>query len=110
MRRQTGVVPSAGSIVAGMGAGSGRKPIVIGKPETPMLEAAMMRMGVSPDETVMIGDRLDTDVLAGRRAGTTTVLVLTGVSTRDDLVMAEALPDLIVSDLPSLVAALTRED
>lgn len=107
---ETGLVPGAGSIVAALAAASGRKPIVIGKPETPMLEAAMMRMGVSPDETVMIGDRLDTDVLAGRRAGTTTVLVLTGVSTRDDLVMAEALPDLIVSDLPSLVAALTRED
>ena len=107
---ENGLVPGAGSIVAALAAASGRKPIVIGKPETPMLEAAMMRMGVSPSETVMIGDRLDTDILAGYRAGTTTVLVLTGVSTRDDLIMADALPDLIVSDLPSLVAAITRED
>lgn len=107
---ENGLVPGAGSIVAALAAASGRKPIVIGKPETPMLEDAMMRMGVSPSETVMIGDRLDTDILAGYRAGTTTVLVLTGVSTRDDLIMADALPDLIVSDLPSLVAALTRED
>ncbi len=107
---ENGLVPGAGSIVAALAAAAGRKPIVIGKPETPMLEAAMMRMGVSPSETVMIGDRLDTDILAGSRAGTNTVLVLTGVSTRDDLIMADALPDLIVSDLPSLVAALTRED
>lgn len=107
---ENGLVPGAGSIVAALAAASGRKPIVIGKPETPMLEDAMMRMGVSPSETVMIGDRLDTDILAGYRAGTNTVLVLTGVSTRDDLIMADALPDLIVSDLPSLVAALTRED
>ncbi len=107
---ENGLVPGAGSIVAALAAASGRKPIVIGKPETPMLEDAMMRMGVSPSETVMIGDRLDTDILAGYRAGANTVLVLTGVSTRDDLIMADALPDLIVSDLPSLVAALTRED
>jgi 4-nitrophenyl phosphatase len=107
---ENGLVPGAGSIVAALAAASGRKPIVIGKPETPMLEDAMMRMGASPSETVMIGDRLDTDILAGYRAGANTVLVLTGVSTRDDLIMADALPDLIVSDLPSLVAALTRED
>lgn len=107
---ENGLAPGAGSIVAALAAAAGRKPIVIGKPETPMLEDAMLRMGVSPSETVMIGDRLDTDILAGYRAGTNTVLVLTGVSTRDDLIMAAALPDLIVSDLPSLVAALTRED
>lgn len=106
---EAGLVPGAGSLVAALAAASGQQPVVIGKPETPMLEMAMARMGVRPDETVMIGDRLDTDILAGFRAGTTTVLVLTGVSTREDLATAEALPDLIVSDLPSLVAALTKE-
>ena len=74
-----------------------------------MLEMAMARMGVRPEETVMIGDRLDTDILAGERAGMLTVLVLTGVSTREELATAEALPDIIVSDLPSLVEALTAE-
>jgi ribonucleotide monophosphatase NagD (HAD superfamily) len=74
-----------------------------------MLETAMTRMGVRPEETVMLGDRLDTDILAGERAGMPTVLVLTGVSTRDDLASAEALPDVVVSDLPSLVEAITAE-
>lgn len=106
---ESGLVPGAGSIVAALAAASGMEPVVIGKPETPMLEMAMRRMGVRPEETVMIGDRLDTDVLAGHRAGMMTVLVLTGVSTRDDLATAEALPDMIVSDLPSLVEALTAE-
>ena len=104
-----GLVPGAGSIVAALAAASGRDPIVIGKPETPMLEMAMIRMGAQPEETVMLGDRLDTDILAGERAGMPTVLVLTGVSTREDLSSAEALPDVVVSDLPSLVEAITAE-
>ncbi len=106
---ETGLVPGAGSIVAALAAAAGQNPVVIGKPETPMLLAAMEQMGTAPEETVMLGDRLDTDILAGDRAGMPTVLVLTGVSTRDDLADAEALPDVVVSDLPSLVEALTGE-
>lgn len=104
-----GLVPGAGSIVAAVAAASGVLPVVIGKPETPMLEMAMARLGTRPEETVMIGDRLDTDVLAGERAGMPTVLVLSGVSTREDLRTAEALPDVVVSDMPSLVQALVAE-
>lgn len=107
---EAGLVPGAGSIIAALAAASGQQPLVIGKPETPMLEMAMLRMGVRPEETVMVGDRLDTDILAGERAGMPTVMVLTGVSTREDLATAEALPDMIVSDLPSLVEALTGEE
>jgi 4-nitrophenyl phosphatase len=106
---EAGLVPGAGSIVAAVEAASGQQPIVIGKPETPMLQMAMVRMGAQPAETVMLGDRLDTDILAGERAGMSTVLVLTGVSTREDLSSAEALPDVVVSDLPSLVEAITAE-
>ncbi len=106
---ETGLVPGAGSIVAALATASGQDPVVIGKPETPMLLAAIEQMGATPEETVMLGDRLDTDILAGARAGMPTVLVLTGVSTRDDLAKAEALPDIVVSDLTSLVAALTGD-
>ena len=104
---EAGLVPGAGSIVAALAVASGERPIVIGKPETPMLQMAMARMEAEPAETVMLGDRLDTDILAGERAGMSTVLVLTGVSTREDLRSAEALPDVVVSDLPSLVEAIT---
>jgi 4-nitrophenyl phosphatase len=106
---EAGLVPGAGSIVAALATATGQQPVVIGKPETPMLEIAMARMGVTPEETVMLGDRLDTDILAGERAGTHTVLVLSGVSTREDLAAAEVLPDVIVPDLPSLVEVLTGE-
>jgi 4-nitrophenyl phosphatase len=106
---EAGLVPGAGSIVAALAAATGQRPIVIGKPETPMLETAMTRMGVPPEEAVMLGDRLDTDILAGERAGMSTVLVLTGVSMREDLSTAEALPDVVISDLPSLVEAITAE-
>jgi len=106
---EAGLVPGAGSIVAALATASGQLPFVIGKPETPMLEMAMARMGTRPEETVMLGDRLDTDVLAGQRAGMLTVLVLSGVSTREDLAQVATLPDVVVSDLPSLVEALTAE-
>ena len=69
----------------------------------------MHRLGVAPEETVMIGDRLDTDIVAGHRAGMLTLLVLTGVSTRDDVPHAEILPDLVFSDLPAVLELLTVE-
>ncbi|MFM9106168.1 MAG: HAD-IIA family hydrolase [Chloroflexota bacterium] len=103
---ETGLVPGAGSIVAAIRTASGVEPTVIGKPETPMLEMALIRLGVQPHEAVMVGDRLDTDILAGRRAGMLTVLVLTGVSGRDEIAGAAAMPDVVANDLPSLTAAL----
>jgi 4-nitrophenyl phosphatase len=54
----------------------------------------------------MVGDRLDTDILAGHRAGLKTAMVLTGVSQREDLAAAEVLPDYIFADLPALTQAL----
>ncbi|MDP9366001.1 MAG: HAD-IIA family hydrolase [Chloroflexota bacterium] len=104
-----GLVPGAGSIVAAVSVASGREPTVIGKPETPLLVQSLHRMDVPPADAVMIGDRLDTDILAGQRAGMLTVLVLTGVSTRDEIATAPVPPDIVLTDLTALVAALTAE-
>ena len=104
---ETGLVPGAGSIVAALTVASGQTPVVIGKPETPLLVQALHRMGTAPTEAVMIGDRLDTDILAGHRAGMLTVLVLTGVSTREEIARAVVRPDLVVTDLVALTAAFT---
>lgn len=85
-----GVIPGGGSIVAAIAAAANREPQTIGKPETLGLETILSRAGVWPNEAVMVGDRLDTDILCGNRLGVPTVLVLTGVSTREE---AETAPD-----------------
>jgi 4-nitrophenyl phosphatase len=106
---EDGLVPGSGSIVAAVATASGVQPVVIGKPETPLLVQSLERMGVAAEDAVMVGDRLDTDILAARRAGILSVLVLTGVSTRAELTESPILPDIVVNDLPSLLAALTGD-
>ncbi len=106
---ENGLVPGAGSIVAAIATASGREPTIIGKPSPQILEKAAQHMGVPPREVVMIGDRLDTDILAGHRAGMLTLLVLTGVSTREDISEAPILPDIVFTDLRSVLEALVVE-
>ncbi len=102
---EDGVLPGAGTMIAAIATASGKQPTVIGKPETLMMTSAVAQLGVSASKTVMIGDRLDTDILAAARAGLTTALVLTGVTTRDDLAGNDIVPDYVFTDLP----AITRE-
>lgn len=103
---ETGMQPGAGSIVAAISTASGRLPIVVGKPETLMMLKGIELLGVRPEEAVMVGDRLDTDILSGNHAGLKTALVLTGVSQRSDLAGAEVLPDYVFADLPALTQGL----
>ena len=102
---ENGVLPGAGSIIAAIATASGKQPTVVGKPETLMMTTGVAQLGVHASRTIMIGDRLDTDILAAQRAGLTTALVLTGVATRDDLAGSEVVPDYVCTDLP----AMTRE-
>jgi len=101
-----GLIPGAGTMVAALTVACGQEPIVIGKPETPLIELSLARIGVEASRSVMIGDRLDTDILAGYRTGMLTVLVLTGVSTREEIATAEVRPDLVITDLTAFVDAL----
>ena len=107
---ETGLVPGAGSIIAAITTASGAQPVVIGKPSPRVLELSVEHLGLTPAQGVMIGDRLDTDILAGHRAGLLTVLVLTGVSTREDLASAEVMPDLIFTDLPAMLEEIVGND
>lgn len=101
---EEGLIPGSGAIIAALTAATDVTPVVLGKPEpTIMLQAARL-LGVEPSQVLAIGDRLDTDVLAGRRAGFRTALVLTGVTTLADLQDAELLPDLVLPDLQPIVA------
>ena len=101
-----GLVPGAGSIVAALVASGGKEPTVVGKPSPVLVERALAAMGTSAADTVMLGDRLDTDILAGQRAGTRTCLVTTGISTVDDVETSGIRPDLVVGSLDELRQAI----
>lgn len=101
-----GIIPGAGSFQAAITAASGIRPTIIGKPEPTMLLIGCQRIGTSPADTAIIGDRLDTDIVGGYRAGLKTILVLTGVSTRAEAAAVEVRPDWIFEDLPALQDAV----
>jgi 4-nitrophenyl phosphatase len=100
-----GLTPGAGSVLAAIAAATDRQPIVIGKPETPMLETALRIMGTAAAQTLMVGDRLDTDILGGQCAGMKTAFVLSGVSTREDIARTGIIPDGIYEHLLDLTHA-----
>jgi 4-nitrophenyl phosphatase len=103
-----GLAPGAGSLVAALRAATDREPTVtIGKPGAPMFEAALRLLGTSPDRTLMIGDRLNTDIEGAARLGFKTALVLTGVSTRAEAEVAAKPPDGIYDNLPALISGWT---
>lgn len=95
-----GFVPGAGSIVASVSAAIGRAPDrVFGKPAQDMALVALERLGVSPEECLVIGDRMDTDVLFARNAGMQSVLVLTGAMCREELPKYDFTPDYVFENI-----------
>ncbi|HEX9922347.1 MAG TPA: HAD-IIA family hydrolase [Anaerolineae bacterium] len=100
---EEGLVPEAGTTLAAIQAATGVAPTVIGKPEPWLFELAVKKMGSSPHQTAMLGDRLDTDILGGQRAGLKTILVTTGVDNRESVVQKAIQPNLIVGGLSELV-------
>lgn len=100
---EQGPVPGSGAQLAALETATGIAPVVIGKPEPWMYEEALRRMGARPEGTAVIGDRLDTDIAGGVRAGLATVLLLSGISTEADLVASPVKPDLVCADIGELV-------
>ncbi|MDY6795413.1 MAG: HAD-IIA family hydrolase [Actinomycetota bacterium] len=98
-----GLWPGAGSIIAALERAAGRDAIVVGKPNMYMMRAALSMVGGRADATLMVGDRLETDILGGWRAGMDTCLVLTGVSGRKELEGYSPQPDIIVDSLLELL-------
>lgn len=103
---ELGKLPGAGAILAFIAAATGVEPEVIGKPGKIMFEQAMKRLGSSPQTTAMVGDRLNTDIAGARAAGMQTILVLSGISTREDLTTSDYQPDHIFDDIAALTTAL----
>jgi 4-nitrophenyl phosphatase len=100
---EDGLAPGAGSIVAMLETASGRVATVIGKPYPAMFEAALRQLGTKAHETLMVGDRLNTDIEGAHLAGLQTAMVLTGVNTRADAAIYPTPPDAIFEDLPDLM-------
>lgn len=80
-----GPIPATGSVAALITAATEREPYFVGKPNPVMIRAALNRISAHSEETAMIGDRMDTDVLAGMEAGLRTYLVLTGSTSAQDI-------------------------
>lgn len=87
-----GYVPDCGSMCISYEKATGRKPMFIGKPEPTMIQIAMEKWGYSKDETLVIGDRLYTDIASGLNAGVTTICVLSGEAVVEDIVNGEQKP------------------
>jgi HAD superfamily hydrolase (TIGR01457 family) len=104
---EDGFDPGTGAIAAALEYASGVRAEIVGKPAPGIALTAMQLLGVRPEETLMVGDGLDLDIVAGHAAGVTTALVLTGLTTAEQAQAAsgERRPDLVFPDLHALLAA-----
>ena len=99
---ETGVVPATGALAALIEKATGKAPFFVGKPNPLMMRSAMRYLDVHSENTVMIGDRMDTDIVAGVMSGLETILVLTGVSRREDVRRFPYRPTLIVDSVADI--------
>jgi phosphoglycolate/pyridoxal phosphate phosphatase family enzyme len=110
---ELGVMPGTGALVSLLAYASGKKPFLVGKPDPLMFKMLLRENGMSPRETLVIGDRLDVDVEAGRRLGARTAIVLTGLTSHSGLARSRIKPDFVLRKLDDLLkpgfAALFRD-
>ena len=97
-----GLVPGAGSILAALEAACYKSAIIAGKPSSAMYRIALERMGLTPEETLVVGDRAETDIAGAQLIGCKTALVLSGVTSREDALSWQPSPDLIINDLDGI--------
>jgi len=98
-----GEIPGAGSWISVIVTATGIEPIYAGKPDPFLIELARERLGTAKEETLVLGDRLETDIAGGQAAGCSVALVLSGVSTREQGEAWRPVVDIITEDLGTLV-------
>lgn len=103
---ERGIVPATGSLIAPIELSTGKKAYFAGKPNPFMMRRAVKRLGASSKETLIIGDRMDTDIIAGVEAEVETVLVLSGVTAREDIGRFAYGPKYVMRGLDELVEKL----
>lgn len=103
-----GFVPDCGSVSQMLFNATKRKPRFIGKPNPEMPLLAMKKYGFSPEETAVMGDRLYTDIACGKNAGISTVFVLSGEGTLEDIPNSDVKPDYVYKNIKELYLELTK--
>ena len=98
-----GSVPDCGSVSTMLFNATGRKPRFIGKPEPAMAYLAMEKAGCTKEETVLLGDRLYTDIACGVNAGISTIFVLSGEGTMDDLAKSDVKPEFVYDNIRAIL-------
>ena len=103
-----GYVPDCGSVAEMLWRATGKRPHFIGKPRPEMLLLAMEKYGYKKEETVMIGDRVYTDIASGYNAGVDTILVLSGESTLEDVDSSDTKPTYVMKNIREVYNAITE--
>jgi 4-nitrophenyl phosphatase len=101
-----GLVPGAGAILAALEAATDISPIIIGKPAPEMYRVALERLGASPQETLVVGDRLETDIAGAQAIGCRTALVLSGVTSEKAASAWKPAPDWVLANLTEVISRL----
>ena len=104
---ENGIVPATGALIAPIELATGKKAYFIGKPNPFMMRRAVKFLNAMSRETVIIGDRMDTDIIAGVEAEVDTVLVLSGVTKKEDIPRFAYTPKYVMKDLAELTSALS---
>jgi 4-nitrophenyl phosphatase len=103
---ERGMAIGNGALLAALQVTTGCSPVLIGKPEPHLFLEALGRLQTRPENTMVVGDRLETDILGGQRAGLRTALLLTGVTQAKDLQGSTVKPDWVFESLHALRRAL----
>lgn len=98
-----GSLPATGAVAALIREATGRNPYYVGKPNSLMMRSALRALGAHSEDTLMIGDRMDTDIVCGLEAGLETILVLTGISTRQSVTLYPYRPTRVIDSVADLV-------
>ncbi len=106
---ERGVTHGNGAILAALEVATGVSPTIIGKPEPIIYQQALALLGVEPEATVAIGDRLETDILGAVRTGIRSIMVLTGISSEQDLKNSPYQPTWIMQDIRAIAQALRNQ-
>jgi NagD protein len=99
---ESGMVPACGAMAALMERATGVAPFFVGKPNPWMMRSALNHLGLHSEQTVVVGDRMDTDIVSGVETGLETILVLTGVTRREEVPRYPYQPTLIVESLTEI--------